>query len=151
MQAQLFSWSIYTKQILTTQVRRNPIMSKTAIHTEKAPKAIGPYSQAIASGPFLFVSGQIPVDPATGEIVSGGIEEQAKQVFRNLKAILQEAGLEADSIVKTTVFLKSLGDFAIVNKLYAEVFTPPFPARSCIEVSALPKGSLIEMESIAER
>lgn len=126
-------------------------MSKTAIHTEKAPKAIGPYSQAIASGPFLFVSGQIPVDPATGEIVSGGIEEQAKQVFRNLKAILQEAGLEADSIVKTTVFLKSLGDFAIVNKLYAEVFTPPFPARSCIEVSALPKGSLIEMESIAER
>ena len=126
-------------------------MSKKAIHTEKAPKAIGPYSQAIESGPFLFVSGQIPVDPATGEIVSGGIEEQTKQVFRNLKAILKEAGLTEGGIVKTTVFLKSLEDFATVNKLYAEVFTVPFPARSCIEVSALPKGARIEMEAIVER
>ena len=125
-------------------------MSK-AIHAEKAPKAIGPYSQAIESGPFLFASGQIPVDPATGEIVSGGIEEQAKQVFRNLKAILEEAGLAEGSVVKTTVFLKSLDDFAVVNKLYAEIFSAPFPARSCIEVSALPKGALIEMEAIAER
>jgi 2-iminobutanoate/2-iminopropanoate deaminase len=126
-------------------------MSKTAIYSEKAPKAIGPYSQAIASGPFLFASGQIPIDPSTGEIVPGGIEEQAKQVFYNLKAVLQEAGLQMDDVVKTTVFLKSLGDFAAVNKLYAEIFMSPFPARSCIEVSALPKGALIEMEAIAER
>ncbi len=123
----------------------------TEISTKNAPKAIGPYSQAIKSESFLFTSGQIPIDPATGALVPGGIEEQAKQVFRNLKEILQEAGYQECHVVKTTVFLQSLKDFDAVNRLYAEIFTAPFPARSCFEVSALPKGALIEMEAIASK
>ncbi len=126
-------------------------MSKAAIHTDRAPKAIGPYSQAITAGDFLFVSGQLPADPATGNLVEGDIAQQAKQVFANLREILQEAGLTEKDVVKTTVFLKDLGDFALVNQLYAEYFTSPFPARSCIEIAALPKGALIEMEAIAAR
>jgi len=123
----------------------------TEISTKNAPKAIGPYSQAIKSGSFLFTSGQIPIDPATGALVPGGIEEQAKQVFRNLKEILKEAGFQECHVVKTTVFLQSLKDFDAVNRLYSEIFTAPFPARSCFEVSALPKGALIEMEAIASK
>ncbi|MDP4110373.1 MAG: RidA family protein [Bacillota bacterium] len=119
------------------------------INTEKAPKAIGPYSQGIVCGDFLFTAGQIPVDPKTGLLAEGGIEGQAKQVFENLKAILENAGSDFSSVVKTTVFLQSLNDFAKVNDIYASYFKKPYPARSCIEISALPKGSLIEIEVIA--
>lgn len=125
--------------------------NKTAINTEKAPKAIGPYSQAIQSGPFLFVSGQLPIDPGTGLLAEGGIEEQAVQIFRNIAAILEAAGLKEKDVVKTTIFLKSLKDFDAVNLLYSKFFTSPFPARSCFEVAALPKGALIEIEAIAAR
>jgi len=139
-------------------------MSKKAIQTEKAPKAIGPYSQAIVidsqasghglpsannSGGLLFLSGQIPIDPVTGSLVPGGIEEQAKQVFRNIHGILTEAGFGVEDVVKTTVFLKDLKDFDVMNRLYADFFTAPFPSRSCFEAAALPKGALVEIEAVA--
>jgi 2-iminobutanoate/2-iminopropanoate deaminase len=124
-------------------------MSKKAIDTTNAPKAIGPYSQAVKAGELLFLSGQIPLDPATGILVSGGIEEQAKQVFRNIQGILAEGGFVVEEVVKTTVFLKDLKDFDAVNRLYADFFAAPFPARACVEVAALPKGALVEIEAIA--
>ena len=122
---------------------------KTVIQSANAPAAIGPYSQAIRSGNLLFLSGQIPVNPATGEVVEGGVEAQARQVFANIAAVLAEAGTDMSAVLKTTVFLQSLGDFAAVNALYAEAFPAPYPARSCVEVSKLPKGVLIEVECIA--
>ena len=124
-------------------------MSNFAINTENAPKAIGPYSQAINSGELLFISGQIPIDPFTGVFVPGGIEEQTKQVFKNLQEILTVAELGVSDVIKTTIFLQNIKDFDVVNRLYSEFFTAPFPARSCVEVSALPKGSLIEIEAVA--
>ncbi len=119
------------------------------IETTNAPKAIGPYSQAILSNGLLFVSGQIPVDPKTNDIVSGGIEEQANQSFKNVGEILKAAGLDYSNVIKTTVFVKDLKDFAKVNEIYSKYFISN-PARSCVEVSALPKGVLIETEAIAE-
>ncbi|MEG0919635.1 MAG: RidA family protein [Anaerovoracaceae bacterium] len=123
---------------------------KKIIATDKAPAAIGPYSQGIAVGDLLFTSGQIPLDPATGEMVGTTIEEQAHQVFKNLGAILCQGGSDLDSIIKTTCFIKNMGDFAKVNSIYAEYLTDgTYPARSAIEVSELPKGALVEIEAVA--
>ena len=122
---------------------------KKIIATDKAPAAIGPYSQAIDCGTFLITSGQVPIDPATGELAPGGVTEQARQSLRNIKAILAQAGLTMDHVVKTTVFLKNMSDFAAMNAVYAEFFTEgQYPARSAVEVAALPKGALVEIETI---
>lgn len=125
-------------------------MSKKAIATSKAPAAIGPYSQAIQAGNTLYVSGQIPLDPATGEIVEGGIVEQTKRVFENIKAILEEAGCNFSNVVKAEVFLDDINDFATVNEIYASYFTEdPKPARQAVEVANLPKFVKIEISCIA--
>ena len=124
-------------------------MKKTEISTEKAPAAIGPYSQAIAVGDMLYSSGQIPLDPATGEIVSGGITEQAHRALKNIGEVLKASGLDYSDVVKTTVFVTDLGDFAAVNAVYGEYFERPYPARSCVQVAALPKNAKIEIEVIA--
>jgi len=121
-----------------------------AIHTENAPAAIGPYSQAVESGNLVFTSGQIPLDPKTGNIVSGGIKEQTKRACENLKAVLEAAGSSLEKAVKTTCFLKSISDFADFNEVYAGYFIGK-PARSCFEVGALPKGALVEIEVVAEK
>ncbi len=119
------------------------------IKTNNAPLAIGPYSQAIVTNNMVFTSGQIPVNPLTGEIPEI-IEEQANQVFMNLKNLLEASGSRMDNVVKTTVFIQNMKDFGIVNKIYETYFTQPYPARSCVEVSKLPKDVLIEVEAIAE-
>ena len=121
------------------------------ICTKNAPAAVGPYSQAIDCGDLVFLSGQIPLDPQTGAVVEGGLEAQAHQMFRNVKAVLAEAGLSLQNVVKTTVFMTDLGQFGALNAIYAEYFAEPYPARSCVEVSALPKGVLVECELIAKR
>ena len=121
-----------------------------AISTEKAPAAIGPYSQAIQVGNLVYTSGQIPIDPATGMIVKGGIKEQTLQSLTNVKAILEEVGLTMSNVLKTTVFMVDMGDFADMNSVYAEFFTEPYPARSAVAVKTLPKGALVEIEVIAE-
>ena len=123
-----------------------------AIQTDQAPAAIGPYSQAIESGASLvFVSGQIPIDPATGAFVPGGIREQTRQSLTNAQAILAAAGLGLENVVKTTVFLADMGDFAAMNEVYAQFFAAPYPARSAVAVKTLPKGALVEIECIATR
>ena len=119
------------------------------ISTANAPAAIGPYSQAICSGNMLFCSGQIPVDPATG-LIPEGVEAQAEQAFNNVKNLLESAGAGMDRVVKTTVFIKDMNDFAAINGIYARYFTEPYPARSCVEVARLPKDVLLEVEAIAE-
>ena len=121
-----------------------------AIHTEKAPKAIGPYSQAIKVGKLVFASGQVPIVPATGEFVEGGIKEQTRQSLTNAKAILEEAGTSLSKVVKTTVYLSDMANFAAMNEVYAEFFTQPYPARSAVAVKTLPKNALVEVECIAE-
>ena len=121
-----------------------------AISTKKAPAAIGPYSQAIRVGNLVYTSGQIPIDPATGAFVEGGIKEQTRQSLTNVKAILEEAGTSLANVVKTTVFMADMADFADMNSVYAEFFTEPFPARSAVAVKTLPKGALVEIEVIAE-
>ena len=122
---------------------------KKIIATTNAPGAIGPYSQAVDCGTFLITSGQVPFDPATGEFVPGGIAEQTRQSLTNVKAILEAAGLTMDHVVKTTVFLQDMGDFAAMNAVYAEFFTEGnYPARSAVEVAKLPKGALVEIEAI---
>ena len=122
---------------------------KKVIFTEKAPVAIGPYSQAIEANGMVFLSGQLPVDPATGEFAPGGVAEQTAQCFENIKSILAEAGLTTANIVKTTVFLADMSLFAEMNGVYATYFEGDFPARSAFAVKALPKGALVEIESIA--
>ena len=124
---------------------------KKIISTSAAPAAIGPYSQAIEVNGMLFISGQIPIDPTTGEFVSGGIKEQTAQSFKNIKAILAEAGLSIDNVVKTTVLLADIADFAQMNEVYATQFTGTFPARSAFAVKSLPKNALVEIEVIAAR
>ena len=119
------------------------------IYTEKAPAAVGPYSQAIEVNGMLYTSGQIPLDPATGSIVGETITEQAEQVMKNLIAVLEAAGTSTDKVVKTLCFLTNMGDFGAFNEVYGRYFTEK-PARSCVEVSALPKGALCEVEVIAE-
>lgn len=121
---------------------------KKIISTDKAPAAIGPYSQAIEVNNMVFTSGVIPINPATGELVTGTIEEQAEQAIGNLAALLKEAGVAMENVVKTTVFIKDMNDFAKVNEVYAKYFTSQFPARSCVEVARLPKDVLIEIEAI---
>lgn len=121
------------------------------IATKNAPAAVGPYSQAIDCGDTVYCSGQIPLDPQTGAVVEGGLEAQAHQMFRNVKAVLAEAGLGLENVVKTTVFMTNLDQFGALNAIYAEYFAEPYPARSCVEVSALPKGVLVECEVIARR
>lgn len=120
------------------------------IQSDKAPAAIGPYSQAISSGAGLvFVSGQLPIDPATGAFPEGGVKEQTHQSLTNAAAILEAAGLSLKNVVKTTVFLADMADFAAMNEVYAQFFTAPFPARSAVAVKTLPKGALVEIECIA--
>ena len=119
------------------------------ISTDKAPQAIGPYSQAIKAGDFLYASGQIPINPATGQFVEGGIKEQTRQSLTNVKAILEEAGTSMANVVKTTVFMADMNDFADMNAVYAEFFTEPFPARSAVAVKTLPKGAFVEIEVVA--
>ena len=123
-------------------------MSKHIIHTDQAPAAIGPYSQAVHFGHLLFVSGTLPVDPRTGQLVGGDIEAQSRQVFRNLAAIAEAAGGQLADAVKVTVFLTDLGDFQRVNGVYREWFGEPFPARSTVQVAALPLGAPLEVEAI---
>ena len=124
---------------------------KKVISTPNAPAAIGPYSQAIQVGNLIYTSGQIPIDPATGQLVEGGIKEQTRQSLSNIQAILQEAGLTMASVVKTTVFLADMADFADMNSIYAEFFTEPYPARSAVAVKTLPKNALVEIEVVAEK
>ncbi len=124
---------------------------KHIISTDKAPQAIGPYSQAIEVNGMIFTSGVIPINPATGELVTGSIEEQATQAIGNLAALLEAAGTSTDKVIKTTVFIKDMNDFGKVNEIYAKYFTKDFPARSCVEVARLPKDVLIEIEAIAEK
>ena len=123
---------------------------KSVISTDKAPAAIGPYSQAVRTGNLIFTSGMIPIDPATNTLVEGGIDVQAVRAFENLKALLEEAGSGFDKVVKTVVFIKNMDDFAKVNEIYATYFTGSYPARSCVEVARLPKDVLIEIEAVAE-
>lgn len=122
---------------------------KKAIVTDRAPAAVGPYSQAIKTGNFLFLSGQIGIDPETKSLVEGGVEPQAEQIFKNIREVLAEAGAEIDDVVKATVFLKDMGDFKRVNDIYARQFKPPFPARSAVAVKELPLSVDIEIEVIA--
>lgn len=124
-------------------------MDKICFKSTKGPAAIGPYCSAVVYGDTVYMSGVIGVDPAVGKPVEGGTLAQAKQVFENIRTILGELGLTMDDVLKTTVFLKDLGDFAEVNKMYAEYFAPNYPARSCVEVSKLPMGLAIEIECIA--
>ena len=120
-----------------------------AISTTQAPAAIGPYSQAIKAGNFIYASGQLPIDPATGAFPEGGIQEQTHQSLRNAKAILEEAGTDLAHVVKTTVFLSDIANFGAMNEVYSQYFQAPFPARSAVAVKDLPKGALVEIEVIA--
>lgn len=120
-----------------------------AIHTDNAPKALGPYSQAIEAGNMVFASGQVPIDPATDQFVPGGIQEQTRQALTNAQHILAEAGTDLSHVVKTTVFLSDMDNFAAMNEVYAQFFSQPYPARSAVAVKTLPKGALVEVECIA--
>ena len=124
---------------------------KKVINTEKAPAAIGPYSQAIEVNGFVYASGQLPIDPATGHFPEGGIKEQTRQSILNAQSILQAAGLDLSHVVKTTVYLDSMDYFAAMNEVYAEFFSSPFPARSAVAVEKLPKGALVEVEVLAAK
>lgn len=121
------------------------------ISTQNAPAAIGPYSQAIEVNGFVYASGQLPIDPATGAFPEGGVKEQTRQSLLNVKAILEETGLALSNVVKTTVYLAEMGDFAAMNEVYSQFFAQPYPARSAIAVKALPKGALVEVEVVAAR
>lgn len=124
-------------------------MGLTKVETAKAPAAIGPYSQAIKAGDFLYCSGQVPLIPATGELAAGGIEKQTRQSLDNLQQVLSEAGVDFNSVVKTTIYLTNLGDFAVVNDIYAGYCGAVAPARATVQVAALPKGALVEIDAIA--
>ncbi len=124
-------------------------MSNKVVNTANAPKAIGPYSQAIKTGDLLYISGQIPVDPATGEVVEDTFKAQTEQCMKNLKGILNEEGLDFTNVVKMNLFITDMGKFADVNEVYGTFFTDYFPARACVQVSALPKNVLVEIEAVA--
>ncbi len=124
-------------------------MNFETISTDKAPAAIGPYSQAVKAGNTIYTSGTMPINPLTGEVVAGGVVEQAEQALKNLKEVLIGAGASLDNVVKTTVFIKNMGDFAVINEVYKKYFTQNYPARSCVEVARLPKDVLIEIECVA--
>ena len=123
-------------------------MPRTAIHTDRAPAAIGPYSQAVRAGNTVYLSGQIPLDPATGELVEGDIAVQARRAFDNLRAVCEAAGASFDDVVRVGLYLTNLGQFAAVNVVMAEYFQSPYPARSTIEVTALPKGAAFEVDAV---
>lgn len=123
--------------------------TKTIIRPARSPGAVGPYHHAVRVGDLLFCSGQIPLDPATGNLVAGDIRSQTEQVLRNIQAILEDQGLTFAHVIKTTVFLTNLGDFAVMNEVYARYFTGDFPARSTVQVAALPRGAQVEIEVIA--
>ncbi|MCX6565420.1 MAG: Rid family detoxifying hydrolase [Candidatus Aminicenantes bacterium] len=122
---------------------------KKEVKTDRAPKAIGPYSQGIVAAPFVFCSGQIPIDPASGQVVEGEIEDQTRQALKNVSAVLEAAGSSLDRVVKTTVFLQDMNDFAAMNAVYAEFFPAPAPARAAFQVVRLPKDVKIEIEAVA--
>jgi 2-iminobutanoate/2-iminopropanoate deaminase len=128
---------------------RSEDMKKKQVQTDKAPKAIGPYSQGIVANGFVFASGQIPIDPATGELNTGTIEEQTRQVLKNLGAVLEAAGSSYENVVKATVFLQDMNDFGKMNAVYGEFFTPPHPARAAVQVARLPRDVKIEIEAVA--
>ena len=125
-------------------------MAKKQIQTTNAPAAIGPYSQAIQAGNLIFVSGQIPLDAKSGELITGSIEDQTKKVLDNMKAILEAGGAAMDQVVRTTIFLKDMGNFARVNEIYGTYFNAPFPARATVEVARLPKDVAVEIDCIAQ-
>lgn len=122
---------------------------KTIINTDKAPQAIGPYSQAVEVNGMIYTSGMIPINPVDGTLVIGSVEEQAEQALKNLKALVEESGSSMEKVIKTTVFIKDMNDFAKINEVYARYFTDNYPSRSCVEVARLPKDVLIEIEAIA--
>ncbi|QLA16846.1 RidA family protein [Desulfolutivibrio sulfoxidireducens] len=124
---------------------------KMIVTSDAAPKAIGPYSLGVWAGDLLFVSGQTPTDPATGAIVDGDVVAQAHQAIKNVRAVLQAAGLDLADVVKSTLFIKDMNEFSRINEVYASYFTPPYPARSCVEVARLPKDVLVELEVVARR
>jgi 2-iminobutanoate/2-iminopropanoate deaminase len=124
-------------------------MKREIIQTDKAPAAVGPYSQATKTDPLVFTAGQIPLDPATGKVVEGGIEAQTRQALKNLQAVLESAGAGLDSVMKTTVFLQDIGEFVAMNEVYKEFFTENPPARSAVQVAALPLGVRVEIEAVA--
>jgi 2-iminobutanoate/2-iminopropanoate deaminase len=124
---------------------------KLIVATEAAPKAIGPYSQAVWAGDLLFCSGQTPIDPATGKLVPGGVEDQTRQVIRNITAVLEGAGLTLANVVKSGLFIKDMNQFAAINAVYAEHFPKPFPARTTVEVARLPLDAMVELEVVAKR
>ena len=126
-------------------------MNRRVVATDAAPKAVGPYSQAVWAGDLLFCAGQIPLEPATGNMVSGGIAEQAQRVLENIKGLLQSQGLDFTNVVKATVFLSDMGNFGAMNEVYARFFTRDFPARSTVQVARLPKDALVEIEVVAVR
>ena len=126
-------------------------MTKQIISTDKAPGAIGPYSQAVWAGDILFASGQIPIDPTTSEIASDNVQDQAHQSLKNVQAILEAAGLTFENVIKATVFIKNMDDFAAINEVYAQYFSSPYPARSCVEVARLPRDVKVEVEVIAKK
>ncbi len=125
-------------------------MKKQAIQTSNAPAAIGPYSQAVRAGDLLFVSGQIPLDPKTGELVRSGVADETKKVLENMKAILEAAGSSLGDVVKTTIFLKDMNQFSVVNEVYGAYFPQPFPARATVEVARLPRDVNVEIEAVAK-
>lgn len=127
------------------------VLKMKAIHTENAPAAVGPYSQAIEANGFVFVSGQLPIDPQTGSFAPGGVKEQTRQSLTNAREVLRKAGLDLSNVVKTTVFLSDMANFSAMNEVYAEFFSEPFPARSAVAVRTLPKEALVEVECIAVR
>lgn len=127
------------------------MLNKTIVRTEKAPKPVGPYSQAVEAGGFLFCSGQISIDPKNDQVLNGPIEEQTKQVFENIQAVLAAAGLTLNNVIKTTMYLTNMNDFPVVNEIYARYFVEEPPARTTIAVAALPKGVNVEIEIIAKR
>lgn len=142
------AYILWLKNIRASLEKERSIPMKQTISASGAPAAIGPYSHAVVSGPFVFTSGQLGFDPATGKL-RDGVEAQAEQAIQNLKAVLEAAGASLDSIVKTTIFLADMKDFPLVNKIYGAQFTGAFPARSCVQVAALPAGGLVEIEAVA--
>ena len=122
-----------------------------SVRSAAAPAPIGPYSQAVESGEWVFCSGQVGLDPTTGELVTGGVAEEARRALSSLEAILAEAGLKFDDVVKTTIYLVRMDDFAVVNEVYDEFVTPPFPARATVAVAALPRGARVEIDAVARR
>jgi 2-iminobutanoate/2-iminopropanoate deaminase len=122
---------------------------RQAVSSDAAPKAIGPYSQAVRAGDFLFVSGQIPLDPATGQIVEGGVDPQARRVMANLEAVLRAAGASFAQVVRTTIYLADLADFAVVNDIYGACFAAPAPARATVQVARLPRDARVEIDAVA--